>query len=272
MADAIISVALEKISDLLINEASFLSSVREEAEILKNELKRIKCFLKDVDYIKNDQREVVRDCIAELSDIAYDAEDIIDEFIVRIPIKEEGTSSCCWSVTVVSKAPQLHDIGIKIRSIQTRIGRVLARLQSYCSIQLVEAADGSASATSASEMRRRLRRTNPDDEEKDIITLDSTINNLMNQLMNPEDQLRIVSIVGMGGIGKTTLAKIAYNFKHVKQHFDCCSWSFISQQFSPRDILLEILMQVSPEQDRQRVSSMSEAERVKQLKDLLKVK
>ncbi|PON44758.1 NB-ARC domain containing protein [Parasponia andersonii] len=62
--------------------------------------------------------------------------------------------------------------------------------------------------------------------------------------MRVEDLLCVVSVVGMGGLGKTTLAKLVYSSSDVKRHFDCCAWVFISQQFAVRDVLFEILVQI----------------------------
>ncbi|RVW81186.1 putative disease resistance protein [Vitis vinifera] len=55
----------------------------------------------------------------------------------------------------------------------------------------------------------------------------------------------VVSIVGMGGLGKTTLAKKVYN--DVKQHFDCDAWVYVSQEYRTRDLLFEILNCVTNE-------------------------
>ncbi|WRX12579.1 Rx [Theobroma cacao] len=59
MAEAIVSLAVERISDLLIHEAGFLLGVRDEVERLKDELLRMQCFLKDADRKKN-QNERLR--------------------------------------------------------------------------------------------------------------------------------------------------------------------------------------------------------------------
>uniref|UniRef100_A0A2N9GL59 NB-ARC domain-containing protein n=1 Tax=Fagus sylvatica TaxID=28930 RepID=A0A2N9GL59_FAGSY len=43
-------------------------------------------------------------------------------------------------------------------------------------------------------------------------------------LLKEEEGNRVASICGMGGLGKTTLAKMVYNHDKVKQHFDCRAW------------------------------------------------
>lgn len=89
--------------------------------------------------------------------------------------------------------------------------------------------------------------------------------------MKVENKLSIVSVVGIGGLGKTTLIKKVY--KNVKQHFDCCAWVFVSQQYVPRDILKEILDQlIENETEQEKLLDLKEHELVKRLKDELKEK
>ncbi|XP_019197941.1 PREDICTED: putative late blight resistance protein homolog R1B-8 [Ipomoea nil] len=51
----------------------------------------------------------------------------------------------------------------------------------------------------------------------------------------PERQ--VVSIVGMGGIGKTTFAKIIYDDLSIRSHFDLHGWTTVSQDHNLRKIL-----------------------------------
>lgn len=62
-------------------------------------------------------------------------------------------------------------------------------------------------------------------------------------LTGQQCNLQIIPIVGMGGIGKTTLAKHIYAKQLIKEHFDICAWATISQEYDTQDILREILSQ-----------------------------
>ncbi|PHT27731.1 hypothetical protein CQW23_32669 [Capsicum baccatum] len=52
---------------------------------------------------------------------------------------------------------------------------------------------------------------------------------------------KVIAFVGMGGIGKTTLANEVYNDACIRSHFDVCAWASISQQHNVKEILLSLL-------------------------------
>ncbi|XVE99631.1 hypothetical protein REPUB_Repub03eG0216400 [Reevesia pubescens] len=83
MAESIVSLAIERMADLLIHEAVLLHGVTQEVENLKAELIPMQCFLKDADR-KTDKDERLRYRVAEIRDLAYDAEDVIDSYFLKV--------------------------------------------------------------------------------------------------------------------------------------------------------------------------------------------
>ena len=47
----------------------------------------------------------------------------------------------------------------------------------------------------------------------------------------------MISLVGEGGIGKTTLPKKVYDDDVVKGHFDCYAWIVVSQSYNIQEVL-----------------------------------
>ncbi|KAJ0735692.1 putative P-loop containing nucleoside triphosphate hydrolase, leucine-rich repeat domain superfamily [Helianthus annuus] len=70
---------------------------------------------------------------------------------------------------------------------------------------------------------------------------------LLTKLLGKEacnQNVSVVSIVGLGGIGKTTLAKVLYNDKNVKKHFTLRAWVCVSNEFDVYNISKAIFQAV----------------------------
>ncbi|KAL6327665.1 hypothetical protein AAG906_022228 [Vitis piasezkii] len=61
-----------------------------------------------------------------------------------------------------------------------------------------------------------------------------------------DDEVCVIPIVGMGGIGKTTLAQLAFNDDKVKDHFDLRAWVCVSDDFDVLRVTKTILQSLSP--------------------------
>ncbi|PWA44622.1 NBS-LRR resistance-like protein [Artemisia annua] len=73
---------------------------------------------------------------------------------------------------------------------------------------------------------------------------------LLHKLLGDEqcnENFSIVPIVGMGGMGKTTLARLLYDDEKVKDHFELTAWVCVSDEFDSFNISKEFFQSVSGE-------------------------
>jgi hypothetical protein len=78
----------------------------------------------------------------------------------------------------------------------------------------------------------QLRRRRRDVEDNDVVGFDGGSGKLVRQLIEGSSKLGVFSIIDMGGLGKTTLAKKIYNNDHIKSHFSYRAWVNVSSKIS----------------------------------------
>ncbi|CDP12384.1 unnamed protein product [Coffea canephora] len=97
-----------------------------------------------------------------------------------------------------------------------------------------------------SETLQRLRRTSLFNEDKDIVGFKKITQSLVAELLKEDQNRCVVSIVGIGGAGKTTLAKKVYNHADVRTRFNCRAWVCISSSYNHKETLRAIIKQLNP--------------------------
>ncbi|KAK9051917.1 hypothetical protein SSX86_028545 [Deinandra increscens subsp. villosa] len=85
--------------------------------------------------------------------------------------------------------------------------------------------------------------------EEFVVGLKRDAGLIRDKLVEDQKQLDVVSIVGMGGIGKTTLATKVFNDPFVVYHFHVRAWATVSQTYEKQDLLIQILASIGVEID-----------------------
>ncbi|XP_022877138.1 putative late blight resistance protein homolog R1A-10 [Olea europaea var. sylvestris] len=227
MADAIVEFLLVNLKELLLYHVDLISGVKDQVESLHKELSLMKAFLKD-SREKRNESEYVRESVRQITAVAYKAEDIIDTFVVNEASKKRRG--------VKKMIPgfgnkNLLNLAKDIESIKTTVKEIYDK--KMCGIESLQ--NGEPSRRSARQKRE------PFVEDENVVGFDEEARTIIDRLTEGSEQLEIVSVVGMGGLGKTTLARKVYSDPRIEYHFYLRAWTYVSQEYSRREVFLGIL-------------------------------
>ncbi|KAK4480792.1 hypothetical protein RD792_011643 [Penstemon davidsonii] len=260
MLEVAVTFALETIRDLVVEEAKFLRAVDGEVKQLQEELGRIQWFLKDAK-APNVDKERIKAWVMQFQDIAYDVEDVIESYALKNGSRRKRRSGLAKSTMrciCLNEARESHQVGLQIQELSTWISNLKKDFETYGVKDIIQ----SGGASSSLRTRQQLRRSYSHVLEEDFVGLESDVEMLVKQLVHGKH--KVVSIFGMGGLGKTTLAQKIYNHPLIKSHFHASSWVCVTQEWKTTDLLQRILIKISPHK-KDEILKFDEIELVREL-------
>ncbi|KAJ1695685.1 hypothetical protein LUZ63_012383 [Rhynchospora breviuscula] len=233
MAESLLTNVLGKLAAFAVEKAvkkfQSLYGIRREVEILSRELTYIQAFIKDADrkhIVEERQLQWVKDVI----DIAYQIEDAVDIFLLECPEKLPGFMGRLQGL--VKKATQLsflYKFQEEIKKIQGRIREIKQFRETY-----------EINTLGGDEIPQPHPSLLPIGDPE-VVGFARDGANLVKYLLDDENtSLTVVSIVGPGGLGKTTLARKVCNSIEVIKTFGEPIWITVSQKYDLLDILTNI--------------------------------
>ncbi|KAA8548839.1 hypothetical protein F0562_000523 [Nyssa sinensis] len=269
MADCGVSLVLDRIDDLLTNEAKYVRY--EEVVQAQAELRRIQCFLIDADAdIIQDGSRAIKEFVDIMRDIAYDLENVVETFVCKVKSSRRRRSGSILNILprfslILNERIALHQLQSEIETFKKKISSLTSSLQTLGIKAITLEGEGSSSGD-------ELRRSHSPVVEEDFVGLTRNVDDLVEKLVTGDKNLRVVSIVGMGGVGKTTLAQKVYQHTDVQRYFDCFAWVRVSDYDRPKkyykDVLAEILIKlISSEREQKQIVNVGE-DLVYRLQDL----
>ncbi|WVZ96518.1 hypothetical protein U9M48_042148 [Paspalum notatum var. saurae] len=248
MATGAIGSLLPKLGLLLNNEYDLQKGVKEKIGHLSRELKAAKTPLTIIGDVPWDElNPQVRLWARDVREASYDMEDIIDTFLVRVvgappgPTEPRVFGRLKKNMgSLFQKSKARRKISKLTQDISDKLNEVEARRDRY------KVVDSIAAMSSASVKKIDPRLLNVHKSVKEFVGLEGPMDDLINKLSLGSDEdesdtnIKIVALVGIGGLGKTTLAKAVY--EKLKSHFECGAFVTVGQNPDTENVFRDILI------------------------------
>ncbi|CAK8543210.1 unnamed protein product [Lathyrus sativus] len=228
-------------------EVSRAYGVYKDLQEFKDTLSIVRGLLLDAEY-KKDQKHGLREWMRQIQNICYDAEDVFDGFEFQHKRKQVVQASNKTRTKVRYLFSSSNPILLRSRMAH-QIKEIRERLDKV-------AADGNKFGLARIDVglepvfqRRELTHSHVD--ASSVIGRENDREEVIKLLMQPhpngdgDKSLCVIPIVGIGGLGKTTLAKLVFNDKRMDELFQLKMWACISDDFDIRQIIIKILNSVS---------------------------
>ncbi|XP_060186317.1 putative disease resistance RPP13-like protein 3 [Lycium barbarum] len=249
MVDAFVSFAVESLGNFLIQEVNLRLSLREEVQWLRNELLFMQSFLKDAEEKQvGDHR--VQQWVFDINSVANDAVAILETYSFEAGKRDDdGFASRLKACTCICrKEAKFYDVSKEIQSLKQRVMDISRKRETYGirNIDNIAGEGPSNRPNNRSAMVTTLRRTTSyvDDQNQIFVGFQDVVERLLAELLKAEPHRSAISIYGMGGLGKTTLARNLYNSPNIVSRFPTRAWICVSQEYNTMDLLKNIIKSI----------------------------
>ncbi|KAI8533786.1 hypothetical protein RHMOL_Rhmol10G0036000 [Rhododendron molle] len=246
MAEGAVFHLLSNFAPYLQEEVNLLTGVREEIEDIRDEFERMTNFLRVADAVEETSLEL-KVWVKQVREAAYDTADALDMYMLRLGHQHgAGFSGFLRKVSCFIKTLKArHHIASEVKRIKSRFADISEGHRRYSNIY--DTIEQGSSSTHSGIAWYDCRSDALLLQEADLVGIDKPKSQLIKWLVDEDPLLKVISVAGMGGLGKTTLAKKVYDDETVKRRFQTHVWITVSETFKANELLRDMIRQLCEE-------------------------
>ncbi|KAF9593322.1 hypothetical protein IFM89_021491 [Coptis chinensis] len=236
LVSASLQVLLEKLTNGGISVYKSIGDVDGKLKKLERTLKRVQFLIREAEDKQLLSDMNWKDLLRDLEEVAYIADDLIDEIEIKV-FKLEGTQDQVRKLLLSfykrTSAPNINDIQDRLDNLLLEVG---ALLQNRCRNVIESDLQTSSIVDESRVFGREIDKCN---------VINMILASSSKESSKQGNGVVVIPIVGMAGVGKTTLAQLVYNhdypgtkkllnflpFSGKKAHFDLKMWVSVSEDF-----------------------------------------
>ncbi|KAD6453260.1 hypothetical protein E3N88_07965 [Mikania micrantha] len=231
VVSALLPVLVEKLTSAALKSIARYKGINAEIKKWHRSLTQIQNVLADASQKEINSQSVKR-WLNDLQHLAYEIDDVLDDLATDAMEREFSSESEASSSKVRKLIPSCCTNFPKSTKMLDKLDMINAILQEL----LKEKADLGLSVIEEHRPRIENRRFQSSVFDPSVIVgRQAEKEALVQQLLQADgpshQKFGIVPIFGMGGVGKTTLARLLYDDQRVKKHFELKGWVCISDDF-----------------------------------------
>ncbi|KAK1267781.1 Disease resistance protein RPM1 [Acorus gramineus] len=237
MAESAVNLLIDVLRPIIENEVRLLRGVHDEVKDIMDEMESMVSYLREADRREYDD-EGVKTWVKQLREVAYDTEDVVEEYLLHLERRREGRGRLVkflhQNFQCTLHLGMRHQIATQVQGIKLRVQSIAARRERY-NFGEADHHDSTSNRYNGPRMASLLI------DEAELVGIDEPKEKLVGWLTNDEPGRVVISVVAMGGMGKTTLVKKVYDHGIVKKSFDCFDFVVVSKTYSMIEIIRNLI-------------------------------
>ncbi|KAJ1255505.1 hypothetical protein BS78_K201200 [Paspalum vaginatum] len=247
--DAFAPYVKKLIADMAQDEVLMLLGVSGEINKLEDNMESLKAFLADAERRRLTDQSVQR-WVRKLKGAMYDATDILDLCHLEADKRKESSRGhmpdCFQPLIFCLRNPVFtHKIGSRIKDLNQRLEDIHKAARDFSfNVNLASYPDEQRMLPAAAGLSSYQARSQIDESaivgeqiERDTKELVQVLTTTPDDDNDNHNYIKVVSIVGTGGMGKTTLAQKIFNEATIPAHFKTKIWLSITKNFDDAELL-----------------------------------